>query len=189
MPRPLSWLSRAPAIRRTLLGSPRSHYGRREIERLFELQPRAAQLLLASLPTTAVGTATLVERDALLTLVDTVAAAEDPARTLAGLRARAKVPSRRTLRTLVPRDAEPAEWDRLPGGLTLSPGSVVIEFQTLETLALCLFGLASLLDTRIEEFADRYEIRPAPAPDDGHAEIAQMFAELEQMEAARRTGM
>jgi len=39
MPRPLSWLPRLHVIRRTVANSVRSHYDRRELETLFELQP------------------------------------------------------------------------------------------------------------------------------------------------------
>ena len=190
VPRPISWLHRSHEIRRALLGSVRSHYGRRDIERLFELQPRAAQQLIAALPGTEVGTATLVERDALVVLVDAVAQAENPAAALAGFRERKKAPLKRTLRSLMPHDLEPAEWDNLPGGLTLAPGSVRIEFQSLETLCLCLVSLADLLERQIDEFADRYEVRPpAPPEDDGKTEVEGMFAELERMEAERRTSV
>ncbi len=185
MPRPISWLHRAHDIRRALLSSARSHYQRRDIERLFELQPRAAQQLMAALPGTEVGTATLVERDALVALIDATAQAEDPAAALAGFRERKRTPPKRTLRSLMPHDTEPTEWDNLLGGLTLAPGSVRIEFQSLETLCLCLVSLANLLEREMEEFADRYEVRPPTPPEDGKAEVESMFAELERMEAEK----
>jgi hypothetical protein len=37
MPRPLSWLPRLHEIDRSVANSVRSHYDRRDIERLFEL--------------------------------------------------------------------------------------------------------------------------------------------------------
>jgi len=43
MPRPVSWLPRLHVIRRTITTSVRSHYDRRELETLFELQPRPAK--------------------------------------------------------------------------------------------------------------------------------------------------
>ena len=61
MPRPISWLIRLHEIRRAVASSVRSHYERKEIESLFLVQPRAAQLLLEMLPTTAVGRSRLVE--------------------------------------------------------------------------------------------------------------------------------
>ncbi len=84
----------------------------------------------------------------------------------------------------MPHEVEPTEWDNLPGGLTLAPSSVHIEFQTLETL--CLVSLADLLERQVDEFADRYEVRPpAPPLEDGKAEVEGMCAELERMEAGR----
>jgi hypothetical protein len=55
MPRPISWLPRIHQIRRTVAASVRSHYERKEIEALFEVQARTAQLLLEILPTMAIG--------------------------------------------------------------------------------------------------------------------------------------
>ena len=124
LPRPLSWLPRLAAIRRTVAGSPRSHYERRDLERLFEIQPRAAQKLLAALPTFQVGTSHLVERDALLALLDAVQQADDPAAVLTSSRARRGGPARRTLRQLVPDDRPHTTWESLPASLTLSPGEV-----------------------------------------------------------------
>ena len=45
MPRPITWLPRLAEIRRSVKHSTRSHYERKDSERVFELQPRAAQAL------------------------------------------------------------------------------------------------------------------------------------------------
>jgi hypothetical protein len=45
MPRPISWLTRLHEIRRAVASSVRSHYERKEIEALFQVQPRAAVTL------------------------------------------------------------------------------------------------------------------------------------------------
>ena len=50
MPRPSTWMSRLHELRRSVAHSDRSHYGRRDIDALFELQPRAAQNLLRCSP-------------------------------------------------------------------------------------------------------------------------------------------
>ena len=42
MPRRLSWLPRLHEIRRSVGNSVRSHYDRRDLQTLFEFQPRAA---------------------------------------------------------------------------------------------------------------------------------------------------
>jgi hypothetical protein len=56
VPRPIPWLPRLPEIRRSVKHSARSHYQRKDIERLFELQPRAAQALVQGIsPSAKVG--------------------------------------------------------------------------------------------------------------------------------------
>ena len=77
MPRPVSWLPRLHEIRRSVANSVRSHYGRRDLEQLFELQPRAAQKLIEMLPTVQIGTSLLLEREALAGFLDRVREAED----------------------------------------------------------------------------------------------------------------
>ena len=66
MPRPVSWLPRLYEINKTVTNSVRSHYDRRDIETLFELQPRAAQEMLKLLPSVQVGTSKLIDREVLL---------------------------------------------------------------------------------------------------------------------------
>ncbi|ADW71573.1 hypothetical protein AciX9_4643 (plasmid) [Granulicella tundricola MP5ACTX9] len=65
MPRPISWLPRLHEITKTITHSVRSHHDRRDIEKLFELQPRAAQELLKLLPSVQVGTSRLLDRQVL----------------------------------------------------------------------------------------------------------------------------
>ncbi len=182
MARPISWLPRLAAIRRTIAGSPRSHYGRGELERLFELQPRAAQKLIEQMSSVAIGTSRLVEREALLGFLDAVRDAGHPAL----LPARAKPDPKRSLRQLVPHDLPPASWETLPESLSLAPGEVRISFTRVEELAAALAALASLLDRDLEAFADRYEIRPEPAPEQERRDVERMFAELRQIEAKRQ---
>jgi hypothetical protein len=56
LPRPISWLPRLSEIRRSIKNSVRSHYERKDIERLFQLQPRAAQALIQGIaPSARVG--------------------------------------------------------------------------------------------------------------------------------------
>ena len=57
MARSLSWLNRTVPIVRTVHDSVRSHYDRKKLQRLFELQPRSAQQLMAALPNYSVGRA------------------------------------------------------------------------------------------------------------------------------------
>jgi hypothetical protein len=56
MAHPVSWLSRLAEICRSVKNSVRSHYERKDIEPLFELQPRAAQVLMQGIsPSAKVG--------------------------------------------------------------------------------------------------------------------------------------
>ena len=185
MPRPISWLPQLHTIERSLENSVRSHYERRDLEQLFSLQPRAAQLLMDALPTVPIGRSRLVEREALRSLLAEVRQAEDPSAVLETARRQQKAPSRRKLRELLPHDHPPATWDALPASLHLAPGEVRITYRTLEELALALLELSSLLDTRMEEFAQRYEIRIASEKkrDPACEEAAAMFQALEGLEA------
>jgi hypothetical protein len=184
MARPISWLPRLAAIHRTVAGSPRSHYGRGDFERLFELQPRAAQKLIEQMSSVPIGTSRLVEREALLAFLDSVRDAGHPARVPP--RANSNPASKRSLRQLVPHDLPPTSWETLPEALSLAPGEVRISFTRVEELAAALAALASLLDRELEAFADRYEIRPEPAPEQERQDVERMFAELRQMEATRQ---
>lgn len=157
LPRPVSWLPRLHAIRKTVAGSVRSHYGRRELEVLFELQPRAAQKLIEMLPTVTVGTSRLVEREALGGFLDKVHEAEDVTAVFEQTRQDKAAASRRRLRTLVQKDDAPVSLASLPETLTLSRGRLEVRFRTLEELAASMYFLARLLDADSVGFAREYE--------------------------------
>ena len=165
----------------------RSHYDRHDLQRLFELQPRAAQKLLELLPTVPIGTSRLVEREALASFLQRVQEAEDTSSLIEQVRQERSAPSRRSLRTLVRRDAEPASLTVTPEGLSLERGRLEISFRNLEQLAESLVYLARLLDGDLDGFAEAYEPEaPPPAETDNAAgEVQAMFTELEAMEAER----
>jgi hypothetical protein len=97
MPRPVSWLPRLHEITRAVTGSARSHYDRRDLEKLFELQPRAAQKMLEMLPTVQVGTSRLVDREVLANFLEGVRDADNTETYLEQTRlAKAVVSHRRT---------------------------------------------------------------------------------------------
>jgi hypothetical protein len=185
MPRPVSWLPRLHEIRRSVDNSVRSHYDRRDLERLFELQPRAAQKLLELLPTLTVGTSRLVEREALATFLERVREADDTSKLIEQIRQEKSAPSRRSLRTLVRRDAEPASLTVTPEGMSLERGRLEISFRNLEQLAESLVYLARLLDGDLDGFAQAYEPEAPPRAETNNAagEVQAMFGELEQREA------
>jgi hypothetical protein len=183
MPRPISWLPRLHEITRSVANSVRSHYDRRDLEQLFELQPRAAQKLLELLPTVSVGTSRLVGREVLAGFLERVREAEDVSGLLEKIRQEKSKSSRRKVRNLVRRDFDPIDLDSLPESLALSRGRIEISFRTVEQLAQDLFKIAQLLTEDVEEFARRFEPEPPPPEISDFGEMRNLFAELEHMEA------
>ncbi len=185
MPRSVSWLPRLHEIRRSVDSSVRSHYDRHDLQRLFELQPRAAQKLIGMLPAVTLGTSRLVERVALASFLDLVQEAEDTSSLIEQIRQEKATSPRRSLRTLIRRDAEPASLAFIPEGMTLDRGRLEISFRNLEQLAESLVYLARLFDSDLDSFAQAYEPEaPPPAQtDEAPREVGAMFRELEQMEA------
>jgi len=172
MGRRLSWLDRLHPIARTVANSARSHYDRRDLEQLFELQPRSAQILMAALPTVPVGRARLVEREALAGLLARLQASDDPARAFAEVRVGKGTVVRRKLRTFVRRDIA-ADLNCLPANLSLAPGRLTVTFRRVEDLAEALAHLAVVLETQLDDFAARYEPPIELAPEELAARQAE----------------
>jgi len=156
MPRSLSWLDRIVPILRTVQESARSHYDRKELQRLFELQPRAAQQLMAALPSISIGRAHLVERDALSDFLRRLNESDHPAETFAGMRAEGGKAVRRQMRGFSLQDY-PASVDAPPRMMTIERGDLRVQFQTLEELAEAMLYLATVFTHDLEGFAARYE--------------------------------
>jgi hypothetical protein len=142
LPRPITWLPRLHEIRRSVANSVRSHYDRRDLEALFELQPRAAQKLLEMLPTVRVGTSHRVEREALGSFLERVQESEDTTKLFAQVRGEKAEISRRKVRSLVRRDVEPVGLTSLPDSISLSRGRLEVRFRTVEELAQAMYTLA-----------------------------------------------
>ncbi len=160
--RPPSWLPRLPEIRRSVAGSVRSHYDRHDLEQLFELEARAWQKLLELLellPTTPVGTAKLVERDALANFLNGVQA-DDVLGYIERVRNQGAEVSHRKIRSLVRADIAPATLTSLPDSMSLSRGRLEISFRTVKELADAMLMLARVLEAEGEEFAESFDIHP-----------------------------
>jgi len=186
MPRPISWLTRLHEIRRAVASSVRSHYERKEIEALFQVQPRAAQLILEMLPTTAIGRSRLVERQTLTDFLDRIHKANDPSAELDLIRAQGGQVSRKKLRTLVRRDIEALQADSLPSNIEFIPGQMIVSFRTIEDLAQAMYSLARAIETDGDELARRYEVQEVV--DDGspnRSEFEALLRELSIQAAAR----
>ena len=176
MARPVSWLPRLPALARAVGESVRSHYACSDLERLFEVQPRSAQMLMSLLPTVRIGKSLLVEREALAGWLGRLATADDPARELASMRTESKPPIvRRKLRELVQRDVAAGE-SALPANVHLETGSLAVTFTTVEELATALWRLAMLLEEDLDGFALLYE--PAPEIDEDQEESRMERADV-----------
>ena len=186
MPRPVSWLPRLHEIRRSVAGSVRSHYDRHDLQRLFELQTRAAQKLIELLPTVPIGTSRLVEREELAAFLERVREADDTSKLIEQVRGERDAPSRKKNRSLVRRDTEPVSLGSLPESVGLSRGRLEVSFRTVEQLAEAMYAIARLLEDEGEAFAQAFEPEPTtPDPPDA-GEVQSLFAELQQMEAATR---
>jgi hypothetical protein len=182
MPRPVSWLPRLHEISRAVSNSVRSHYDRRDLEHLFELQPRAAQKLLELLPSVRVGTSRLLERSDLLGFLNRVRDTDDTAALLEAMRHEKAAVSRRKVRSLVRRDLDPVGLTSLPDAIVLRRGRLEVSFATVEQLAECLLLLARVLESEGDAFAEAYEVREETVVDDAADEVRRMFAELEASE-------
>lgn len=188
MPRPVSWLPRLHEIRRAVASSVRSHYERKEIESLFQVQPRAAQLLLEMLPTSVIGRSRLVERQTLADFLDRIHKSDDPSAELDLIRAQGGKASRKKIRTLVRLDSEPLQLDSLPANIEFIPGQMIVSFRTIEELAQAMYNLARVMETDGDELARRYEVQEVA--DDGspdRSEFEAMMQELSRLEATRRS--
>ena len=190
MPRPITWLPRLTEIRRSVKNSARSHYERKDIERLFELQPRAAQALVQGIsPSAKVGRSFLLARADLEVFLDRIQEGANPASLLSH---RSEPVPRRRLRELVQVDRFSATLDEAPGNISLQPGELTITFSSMQELAGALLALAEILDNaeQFAAFEDRFVPRP---PENNHsaedgAAVEKMFKELEVAEQeARKT--
>ena len=181
MPRPVSWLPRLAEIRRSVKNSVRSHYERKDIERLFQLQPRSAQALIQGIaPSAKVGQGYLLARADLEAFLERVAEGNEPASLLAP---RSEPSPRRRLRELVQVDHIPTTLDTAPGNITFRPGQLTIEFTSMEQLAGALLALAEILDNaqQFAAFEDRYVPYPTEAAhgQEERADVQRLFEELE----------
>jgi hypothetical protein len=140
--------------------------------------------MLEFFPTTRVGRSLLVAKEDLQTFLDQIHDADDPLRCLAELRQKPHATSTKKLRVLVTKDAIAATLDSLPNNLKLDPGRIEVTFETVEQLALALYGLAQILEGELDEFAKRYEpkVEREESSKEEAADIKVLFDALKQLE-------
>lgn len=179
MPRPVSWLPRLSEIRHSVKNSVRSHYERKDIERLFQLQPRAAQALIQGIsPSAKIGRSFLLARDALEAFLEQIHQGADPAFLL---KPRSEPVPRRRLRELLQVDCVPATLTTAPANISFQPGQLAVAFSSMEELAGSLLALAQILDDerQFAEVEKRYVPQQPMAIEDQQEkeEIQKLFAE------------
>ncbi len=116
-------------------------------------------------------------------------AAEDVPALMAELRINKSAVSRRKIRFLIQKDAEPPSPASLPVGLILERGRAEIQFRTLEQFAATLMQIAQWLDADPDGFAQEYEPtteRAITASPGGEAE--NLLADLKRLEAEKTAG-
>lgn len=185
MARPITWLSRLHEIRRSVANSVRSHYTRRELETLFQIQQGAASRLLEIVPTLPVNGSYLAEREGLLSFLDRVSETDDVTTLMRRLREEKQTPTRRKVRSMVRRDTAPVGVAGLPSALNLTRGHLEISFETLDELVGSLYLLARILDDDLEAFAREYEPIKEESVNEEAQDLRRMFAELEEMKAKK----
>lgn len=178
MARTLSWISRSDEIRKAVENSVRSHWDRRHLQQLFQLQSRATGKLLASMPTVqGPGKSLLVERSALIAYL------EDPGSAKLGTRGKT---SRKRPRTLLLRDQAPGSIGEIPSSVTLERGRLEIRFATLEQMVDSLWRVAMAAQDDWDALAGVCDPEePRLAKKDGQDDMKALWAELRELEAQR----
>jgi len=185
MARPITWLPRLHEIRRSVADSVRSHYTRKELEALFQIQQGAASRLLEIVPTLKINGSYLAEREGMLAFLDKVQETDDVTTLMRRLRAEKNSPPRRAVRQMVRRDTSPVSLAGLPDSLRLTRGHLKIKFETLEDLVNTLYLLARILDDDLEAFAEKYEPIRTKTVNEEAEDVRRMFAELQELETNR----
>lgn len=183
MARTISWLPRLKEIRVLVEKSPISLWDRADLEKVFELQSRAANTLLAKLPRgRGPGGALLVEREALLRFLNEVERTGRPPK------ARTKVYRKRMRLTVLPaRQVGRGSVEAIPNTVTVAPGRISVAFRDAEDLIAQMWTLA--LAARDDEERFRGLVAPGePARKPQEKESAAIERDIREREAeyARR---
>lgn len=174
MARPISWLHRVRDIHRAAVSSSSSHFDRSDLERLFQIQSRAAGKLMELLPRSdALGNSHLVERLKLIEFLERVQQADDVPAALdqvrkenPGVNRRRKIQAlRREDGMLVPKKPQAAD------AIGLSRGRLELQWKTFEEFMEGLFHLVVQVHGDEEAFVREYCIEP-PKPRDRDLDAA-----------------
>jgi hypothetical protein len=177
MPATPGWHAHLPSIRRTLAAMTATPWlDRRAIERLFGLRARQANYLMRAVPGRRLGTAVVIEREALLAHLDLLAeprgaARPETQRKASVLEAIDELRREQRPRRVLPPPPPPpaAEGTSLPAGVHVSaPGELTLEFASPEELLGRILGLAQAAAANFAGFAASLEFAEfAPARSGG----------------------
>jgi hypothetical protein len=170
VPVPRTWLPRIYEILETLRSSSAREFQRPNIEKLFELQRRAALLLMKQAGAVRTQVHSAVPRQVLLAWVEKIEAAE--AQDLVRRRQISdqidtELEERRALRAALQEAGKPkidfpltreileATLDSLPSGVQIKPGEIVIRFDPQDPVTACqlLYSLSMVLANDFDGFA------------------------------------
>jgi len=159
MPAKPAWFHRLPEISEWLRATDSPFLDRRMIEKLFEIRPRRAQLLMRSLSGYRLGNLILVDRLALLAQIEELARGEAATheqrrriKVIDALElAKGQLAGRR-IRIPAASDVGRLKIADLPAGVRLKPGELRIEFEDPEDLLRRLFELSQAILNDYQRF-------------------------------------
>lgn len=176
MPKPISWLKDAAAIRAKVAGSTCSHFHTADVGRLFGLMPRAASILMEAMPRVRYGTSYIVPTEGLAEFLDDVLKAADVPALIQARRASNLYVSKRKPRTVVLKEQLGQGLASLPECVTLTRGELRIKFETAMELGQALAILISNFEGDWEwyEFCRLYEPQRPALPSESAYEAMRL---------------
>jgi hypothetical protein len=168
MPATPGWHAHLPTIRRTLAAMTATPWlDRAAIERLFGLRARQANYLMRGLPGRRFGTAFVIDREALLAHLDTLAEprglaaapTQRKASVLEAIQELRAAPRPRAIAPVLPAPPPPgAKGTSLPSGVRLTaPGELTLSFASPEQLLGQILALAQAASAHFAGFAASLE--------------------------------
>ncbi len=173
MPDKPLWLDRLPEALRQLEATPEPWIDRPALESLLGIGRRRAQQLLAPVSKRRVGTSVVAHRADLIAHLKRIAAGEEAyyerqrRKQLWGHLAEARLEWSRQPPVLVEvsqsqiRQVELHDFDGLPDGVELAPGSITVRFQAPDEALQKLMALAMAISQNQQAFEDRVSIPQA----------------------------
>jgi hypothetical protein len=186
--RPVPWLDRTSEMLRTVTSSKRTRYATAEIQDLFGVMERSAQKLMKLMPRFQTGPGFEVSREDLMAFLERVEVHRDAGMDVPGLLNQMLAAGSPILREQLPLPLvspirltpRPRTLASLPDSVVVRRGMVELHGRTREDVAAAAAAFAAVIET--DEFAEAFELRKPVAR--VAPEVAEMFEELKQMEAA-----